>query len=70
MCYPNLEETLAKVLTTNYQISDEEANRIAEYAAKKDISRVHVAGSFPSMVMVDVIHQDTSPFSSLTYTRL
>ncbi len=70
MRYPNLDETLARFLTTNYQLSDEGANRIAEHAAKTYLSTVHIGSSFPSTGMIDVIHQNTSPFSSLTYTRL
>ncbi len=46
MRYPKLEETLAKVLTTDYQVGRREANRIATHAAKKYVSRVHVAGSY------------------------
>lgn len=45
MRYTNLDETLTKVLTTDYQMPDEEANRIAADAAKKYVSVVLAAGS-------------------------
>lgn len=45
MRYTNLDETLARVLTTDYQISNDEANHIATHAAQKYVSIVDVAGS-------------------------